>query len=292
MTRSAIGRCRSLALLLGLGLAVPGSLGLTAARNVAAQGISALQESDEPLEINADEGIEWQRDNKVYIARGNARAAQGEIELFADTLTAFYREGADGSTEIYQVDADGEVRIVSPKETAYGDHATYLVDTGVFTLTGGDIRLVAEQDTLTARDSLEYFERERYAVARGDAVATREDKRIRADTLTAHFEESAKGKLEIQRVDAEGSVQISTSTEFASGDRGVYYVPREFATLSGSVKITRDDNQLNGEYAEVNMKTGVSRLLGAPPGRESGADSDTRVRGLIVPSRKPESASE
>ena len=33
------------------------------------------------------------------------------------------------------------------------------------------------------------------------------------------------------------------------------------------------------EYAEVNLATGVSRLLGAPPG---GA-GDTRVRGLFIP---------
>ena len=71
--------------------------------------------------------------------------------------------------------------------------------------------------------------------------------------------------------------------EFARGDRGVYYVDREFATLTGSVKITREDNQMNGEYAEVDLKSGVSRLMAAPPGSQSPA----RVRGLLVPKRKP-----
>lgn len=244
-----------------------------------AQGVSALQESDEPLEINADDGIEWQRDNQVYIARGNARAAQGDVELFADVLTARYRKREDDSTEIYQVEADGTVRIVTPKEEVFGDRAVYSVDTGTFVLTGDDIRMVAEQDTITARDSLEYYEREQVAVANGDAVAIREDKRIRADRLVARFTESASGKNEVERVDAKGNVQISTETEYASGNSAVYFVNQELATLIGDVSITRGDNQLNGQRAEVNLKTGVSTLKG---------DAEaTRVRVLLDPSQKP-----
>jgi hypothetical protein len=36
---------------------------------------------------------------------------------------------------------------------------------------------------------------------------------------------------------------------------------------------------MNGEYAEVNLETGISRMLGAPPGQTG----DTRVRSLLVP---------
>ena len=59
----------------------------------------------------------------------------------------------------------------------------------------------------------------------------------------------------------------------------MYYVKDQFATLSGAVKITRGNDQVNGEYAEMNMATGVSRLLGAPPGQPG----EDRVRGLLVP---------
>ena len=41
-------------------------------------------------------------------------------------------------------------------------------------------------DVVTARDSLEWYDQKQVAVARGDAVAVRDDaKRIRADVLTA-----------------------------------------------------------------------------------------------------------
>ena len=42
----------------------------------------------------------------------------------------------------------------------------------------------------------------------------------------------------------------------------------------GNVRITRGQNQLNGAEAEVNVKTGISRLLSAPA---------QRVQGLVMP---------
>jgi lipopolysaccharide export system protein LptA len=265
------------------GLAVVLPLLTAAAPPAGAQGISGLTGGDEPLEINADEGIEWRRDEQTYIARGNALAARGRIAVHADVLIAHYRPAASGGTEVDRIDAEGNVRIVSPSETVYGDRGAYDVIGGVMVLVGKDLRLVGEKDVITARDSLEYWEKRQIAVARGDAEAVREDKRIKADVLTAHFTPGGKGELKLTKVDAFGNVRVSTATEFARGDNGVYYVEREFATLSGSVKITREENQLNGEYAEVDLATGVSRLLGGPPGSEG----VTRVRGLLVPKRKP-----
>ncbi|MDZ7712401.1 MAG: hypothetical protein U5L06_04490 [Rhodovibrio sp.] len=74
-------------------------------------------------------------------------------------------------------------------------------------------------------------------------------------------------------------MRISTPSEFARGDRGVYNTRTEIATLTGNVRITRGENQLNGGWGQVNLRTGVSRLRGAPP--EAGGGS--RVRALLQP---------
>ena len=49
------------------------------------------------------------------------------------------------------------------------------------------------------------------------------------------------------------------------------------AQLTGGVKITRGETQLNGERAEVNLNTGRSRLL-------SGGE---RVKGVFLPKAAP-----
>jgi len=246
---------------------------LAASQPVQSQGIGLPgQSSDRPIEINADDGIEWQQNTKAYIARGNARAAQGDVAVHADTLTAYYRENKGGSTDIWRIDAIGKVRIVTPTQKAFGDKGIYDVDNGVLVLTG-KVRMVTETDRITARDSLEYWEKRNLAVARGNAIAERGENKLRADVLTAHFQEDANGKSRVSKVDAFDNVVITTPDEIVRSKRGVYDVETGIAILTGSVKITRGTNQLNGENAEVNLNTGVSRLFGKGGG----------VRGIFTP---------
>jgi lipopolysaccharide export system protein LptA len=255
----------------------------TLAAPVSAQSLSlASGNSKMPIEIYAEQGIEWRRGDQNFIARGNARAVRDDVTVHADELTAHYREAKGGKSEITRIDADGKVRIVSPTETVTGDKGIYDVETGVLVLTGKKLKLVTPHDTVTARDSLEYWERRQMAVARGNALAVQGDRRIKADILTAHFNQDSKGKSSISRIEAFGDVLISTKGDVARGERGVYNLVTGLATLAGSVKITRGENQLNGEFAEINLNTGISRLTMGP----NSVGTRRRVRGLFVPEKK------
>ncbi len=230
--------------------------------------------SDGQVEINADDGIEWQRDTKAYIARGNARAERSGIEILADTLTAFYRDGhSENGQRIYRIDADGKVRVQSTSEKAFGDKGVYHVDQSVFVLVGEKLRLETKSATITARDTLEFWDKRQLAVARGEAIVVGSDGRLRADILTAHI---AKGSnRNIDQIDAFGNVLVSTGAAIARGNEGVYNPKTEIAILCGNVKITRGKNQLNGTCAEINLKTGKSRMVGG--GR--------RIKGIFEPKK-------
>ena len=157
-----------------------------AAGKIYGQGLGLPNQTrDRPIEIHADNGIEWQQEAQAYIARGNARAQQGNVTIHADQLTAYYEKGDGESTQIWRIDADKNVRIKTSQQTAYGNKGIYQVGKGVFTLTGSP-RLVTPTDEITAKESIEFHEAKSLAVARGDAVAIRADKRIRADILTAY----------------------------------------------------------------------------------------------------------
>lgn len=287
-----------------------------------AQGLGLGTGSDgKPLEVFADQGIEWRQNDNTYIARGNARAIKGDTTVYGDTLLAHYRKTESGGTEIWRLEATGNVRIASPTDTAYGDHAVYTLDNAVLVLTGKALRLTTPRQTITARDSLEYWEQKDLAVARGNGLVVTDDgRRIRGDVLTAQFKSNKtpdggqsttakpatakpatakpgaatqkppapaakrandRDDSRMQRIDAYGNVIITTPQEVARGNRAVYLEETGIANLMGSVKITRGQNQLNGEAAEVNLRTGVSRIVSATPGT-SGAP----VRALIVPDGK------
>ncbi len=67
---------------------------------------------------------------------------------------------------------------------------------------------------------------------------------------------------------------VRTATEIVHGDKGVYVPDTEIARLAGNVHMTRGQNQLNGDFGVVNLRTGVA-VVTRDPGR--------RVEGLVVP---------
>jgi lipopolysaccharide export system protein LptA len=254
-----------------------------------------LRQGRGPLAIDADNGIEWRRDEQVYIASGHAKAVRGDVTVTADRLVAHYRSGGTGNSRpaasptdtntpgagnIYRVDAIGNVVISTPTERAVGDHGIYDLDKAVMVLTGGNLKLTTPSQTVTARDSLEYWDQRKLAVARGNAVAVDKDRRVAGDVLTAHVAQDANGNASrISRIDAFGNVRVSTPTQIAQSAKGVYNADTQIATLVDRVRVTQGKSQLNGDYAEVNLSTGVSRMLSGQAAGTAGA----RVSALIVP---------
>jgi lipopolysaccharide export system protein LptA len=242
------------------------------------------------MEVTADNGIEWQKDKKVYIARGNAMVKRGDFSVRGATLTAHYRDKADGKSEIYKVEAVGGVVLKNGDDIAKGDRAVYDVDRKVLTLSGNDLSYVSGGNTITARDSLEYWEVQKTAVARGSAVAVREDDTIKSDMLVGYFEDRpradnpARTRRELARIDAIGNVEIINRENTVRSARATYDTASKVAQLTGGVQIVRGADRLNGERAEVNMRTGIYRMLpgAATPGAPGG-----RVTGTITPDGPP-----
>jgi lipopolysaccharide export system protein LptA len=243
-----------------------------------------------PVAIEADQGVEWRQNEQVYVARGNATAKRGDTTVRADTLTAHYRKTADNRQEIWKITAEGAVKITTPKDTITSDVAEYMIETGVFTLKGRPVKLDNGKGVLTAA-LVVYNTKTRRADVTGNATVTEDKKRVRANRFVAYFKDD-KDKNALKLVEAHGDVVITTESEIARGDRGDYNAETEVATLTGNVRLTRGDNQLNGDRAEVNMKTGVSKLLAAPGAPSSASTNPAegrRVRVLIMPGQQLDS---
>ena len=268
--------------------------------NAKSGGIDFAKSNDD-LIVTADQGIELSQDSKEAIARVNAKAVHGNSTVQGDTLTAYYRpKGEDpnkppppkadkqdaeqgSSSEIWRVVADGSVEIYTPTQHAYGDHADYNIDDAVVVMTGDHLKMTTPQDVITARDTLEYWENKHQAVARGNAVAVQGEKRIQADLLVADFAENAQKQLVIHIAHGYDHVVLTTATDVVTGDRADYVVETGIVTVTGSVKMTRQNNQMDGERAVVNLNTGISTLYSTAPGSKKGTG---QVRGLFVPQKK------
>lgn len=298
-----------------------------------AQGIDLS--SGGPVTVTARGGFEWHESDQEVIASGDARAVRGNVTVLADRLIAHYRkkgtgpgeaggvtpaaatapspqsasnalsDADNGDTEVYRLEADGHVRILTPTDEAVSDHAIYDIDQAVLVLTGRHMKITTPQDVMTARDSMEYWSQKHIAIGRGNAlVVTNDGRRVSADVLVgytkpdqnapggsaapqptkvaatqqananANADPLAQSAGKLEKVEAFGNVEVRTIADTVRGDRGIYFPDTGLARIFGHVRITHGDNQLNGPAADVNMKTGIAHMVSAPGGR---------VEGLLMP---------
>jgi lipopolysaccharide export system protein LptA len=189
----------------------------------------------------------------------------------------------EGATEIYRIEAVGNVKFVTKSQTGYGDHADYDVDATRLVLTGKHLKIVTPHDLLTARDSIEWYDNRQLGVARGDAVDVHDGKTIAGDVLLATIIHPPGEEAQATRVDGRGNVFVSSKDQIGRGDTGVYDVKSGIVTLTGHVRLTRGQDEMRGNYGVVDVNRNIGHLLARPPGSRIAGESTHRVEALIVP---------
>ena len=256
--------------------------------------VCLAQDNQTPIEISADQTLEWNQQDKQYTANGNVVVVQGTMTLKADQLIADYhdedssaknRQQKEGSPNIWQLTAIGNVQVTDTGRILYADTGIYNLETENVVATGNNLKLKTDDMTVTARDKMTYDAKNNIAKAIGKAHLKKGQDDIWANTLTANMTRGNDGKLSLKSAKANGNVKITTAEEVLTGNNGIYNLGNETATITGKVTITRGENKLNGEKATLNLKTGVSKMFAA---KKSGAGSEnSRVRGIFYPGSAP-----
>jgi lipopolysaccharide export system protein LptA len=159
---------------------------------------------------------------------------------------------------------------------------------GATAQTAATPRLDTDTPIEISADALEVRQEAHIAVFRGNVDARQGNLRLHADSLTVHYrpEGGAGAANAISRIDAEGSVFVSSPRETAQGARGVYDVERSIITLTDDVVLTRGENVVRGRRLVMNLTTGQSRIEGGSPAVGT-TGSDGRVHGIFVPQKSP-----
>lgn len=255
----------------------------------------APKAATEAVEVSADGSLEWYKETHLYVARGGAKAIKGDLTVTADVLSAHERQAEDGkekkpsenkdkasesgpSKGIDRLMAEGNVHLWDTQQQVFGERAVYDLDKAVAQMTGQNLKYMTQKEVVTAQESLEYYDHDQMAVARGHAVAVREGRHIEGDVLTAHFSQVPGGQREMTVLTAQGHATVVTGDTVARSEQVVYDVKRNVAVLSGAVRVTRGQTQLSGDKAEVDFATGESRMLNENP--------KGRVKVLLVPDQE------
>ncbi len=126
------------------------------------------------------------------------------------------------------------------------------------------------------------------AVFSGDVVIRQGRLTLNADTVKVSYSRKGDANPEMQRLDARGNVRLTSPTEKASGNSGIYDVNAKLITLVGNVTLDRGGSNLKGQRLVLNLVSGQTSFDGrgggtaAQPGNAPG-----RVTGrFVVPQKK------
>lgn len=114
---------------------------------------AAANEAKTPRDVDIEaDRMEVFDDQKKAVFTGNVRGKRGSVTLSSDELTVNYTESADAGgdkkTEVTQLDAKGNVKIVTSKQTVTGAWAKMDVKANKVTV-GGNVRVVQGNSVIT-----------------------------------------------------------------------------------------------------------------------------------------------
>jgi lipopolysaccharide export system protein LptA len=238
--------------------------------------------SKEPIAIDAAGSLVWQQSDKTYHAIGDASATRGMLNVKGDELIAHYVE-QNGQNEVQFLEANGHVIINDNGTVATAPHGQYNMVTGDMDLIGQDLHITdTKNETLSANQHLQFNDKTGKAFAQGNPVMTRPDRKLVSDKLDGQFKKDETGNWQLQTGTAIGHVVITTgigtpNPSVSMSDNAFYDAEHNTALLTGNVRLTRGQNQMNGDRAEIDMNTGLSRLL---PSADANSP-DHRVRAIL-----------
>ncbi len=145
----------------------------------------------------------------------------------------------------------------------------------------------ADQPVNIEASKLDYFDKEQKLIYTGNVVATQGDARLKTNTLTIYLNpkesgdsgtsQSSAGTDQVRRMEASGSVILTSKDQIGTGDKGVYEKAENKVTLTGNVTLTQGPNVTKGDKLVYDLNTSQAVVTG-------------RVRSLFLPSDNKKSA--
>jgi lipopolysaccharide export system protein LptA len=243
------------------------------------QQIINQKQNGEPVEIYAEQGIEWHKNDNKYLAIGNAIAKSGKMSVNSDRIEAFYEESDNSGMDIKLVKAHRNVVVTDENlKIVGGKLAEYNLRKDYFSIFGKNLILTSQENKLESNNKMEYWRTKGVAIASGKAKAQKGNEfKIKAEKLVWYLNENDK-KIDVKKIFGFENVSIYSNNEVAFSDKALYNKESGICKLFGNVKLQKGDSFLTGDYAEVDLNKGISKLLPAPNFDKL---NENRVRALI-----------
>ena len=110
-----------------------------------------------------------------------------------------------------------------------------------------------------------------------DALVKENKQLILADKMFVFYKETSQKDQEIEKIVAIGNVKASNGVQRIHSDYGIYDPKTEMVDLYDNVSLHQGNSVLNGKWASMNLKTGISSL------KSYEQKTQNRISGSLIP---------
>ncbi len=115
-------------------------------------------------------------------------------------------------------------------------------------------------------DELEANLRKDIVIFVGNVVVAQKDLTLNSDRVTVFYQNDKEDGSAINRIDASGSVKLTTKTETIHSTWGIYDFTDKIITLGGKVVLQRKDGEIKGKRLVYNLDSGLITIESDPKG--------------------------
>jgi lipopolysaccharide export system protein LptA len=112
-------------------------------------------------------------------------------------------------------------------------------------------------------EALEVREQDRTAIFTGNVVVRQNETVLKTARLTVTYAgENTGGAQQVERLEADGSVLVTSGPQTASGDKAVFDTAANTIVVTGNVVLTQGNNVIRGASLTIDIASGQARMGG------------------------------
>ena len=218
--------------------------------------------------ITSENGLLINQIDKTITAIKNAHVYQQKEHINADRIILTYEKDGYNNNQVVKAEAYKNAQALMQNKTAKAEEMILYKKKKEISDKLSDIKKYYPDANISLLNQLVYLNKK--------AMVKEDNYLILADKMYVFYKAVDQNKSEIEKIVAVGSVRASNGVQRVDGGYGIYNPTTKMVDLYDNVRLKQGNSILNGDWASLNLETGISTL-------KSKEKDQGRIKGSLIP---------
>ncbi|MBO7243990.1 MAG: LPS export ABC transporter periplasmic protein LptC [Alphaproteobacteria bacterium] len=228
---------------------------------------SYFKKNKNSVMVTSEDGLIIDQMGKTITAKKNAHVYREKDHVKAEKIILTYKKDEYNKNQVVKAEAYQNAQVFSQNKTAKAEEMVLYKEKQDMLM---NLNLVKNYYKDAILESMQQV-----IVLNKKALVKEDEYLILADKMYVFYKNISKNQSQIDRVIALGNVQASNGTQRIEGKYGIYNPITKMVDVYDNVRLKQGKSVLNGDWANLNLETGVSSL-------KSKEQQPQRIKGSLI----------